>query len=456
MGLQVDRQLLRPATTVILTERGGTDWTRAALAASLAVALVAAVFALLYPSLWYGEHDVSDVVIYQQHAATMAAGRHPYRDFAFEYPPIAAWLFAAPGHSDSYAAYTTWFSFMMFLFTLATATAVAASAVRLWPQGLKPYLAAILFAGALAAVGAIVENRYDMAVALASSLALFFAARRQVVLAAAVLGAGFALKLTPAVLLPVPVVLLLAPSLRRTLAATASFIVVAVAPFIPYLIMAPAGVWHLFTYHMERPLQLESVLTTPFLLGQTMGLVWVDITTSYGSQGIDATGAATAATLSTWLTAAAVLAAYALILRRRRLFLARPELLPLAFLAVVLSTIAFSKVLSPQFFIWLVPLAALVTLEEPLLGALTYATLLLTQINFPGKYWFLVYLEPNAIHWLAARNALLVATFGVALWRLARLRDADEPDGLEAVVRRPLPGRADAGAGAAAHPPVQS
>jgi hypothetical protein len=422
VGVQVTRPLLQPSAGGTLSDVRGTDWTRAALAASLAVALVAAVFALLYPNLWYGEHDVSDIVIIQGHAQTMAAGQEPYRDFAFEYPPIAAWLFAAPGHSDSYAAFTTWFSFMMFLFALATAAVVAATAARLWPEGLKPYLTAILFAGALAAIGAIVYNRFDMAVALAGTLAMFFAARRQVVLAAAVLGAGFALKLTPAVLLPL--VLLLAPSWRRGLAAAGSFVLVAAAPFIPYLIMAPAGVWHLFTYHMERPLQLESVLGTPFLLGQTMRLVWVDVITSFGSQGIAATGATTAASLSTWLTLAAVLAVYGLILRRRRLFVTRPQLLPLAFLAVVLSTMVFGKVLSPQFFIWLVPLAALVTLEEPLLGALTFGTLMLTQINFPGKYWFLVYLEPNAIHWLAARNALLVLTFGVALWRLARLRDA--------------------------------
>ena len=55
---------------------------------------------------------------------------------------------------------------------------------------------------AVAAVGAIVENRFDIAVALAITLAVLFLARKQVVLAAAVIGFGFALKLTPAVFLP--------------------------------------------------------------------------------------------------------------------------------------------------------------------------------------------------------------------------------------------------------------
>ena len=72
---------------------------------------------------------------------------------------------------------------------------------------------------------------------------------------------------------------------------------------------------------------------------------------------------------------------------------------------------AFSKVLSPQYFIWLLPVAALAGLEEPILGALTFATLLLTQINFPAKYWDLVYLEPSSVKWLAVRNVALVVCF---------------------------------------------
>lgn len=419
MGIPVDGGLPQAAASRPATPQQSAFWARALLAAGLGTALVAVVYALLYPGLWYGEHDVSDIVIYLGHAQSMASGHIPYRDFAFEYPPIAAWLFAVPGHTGSYESYLAWFSFTMFLFTVATAAAVAAAAARLWPEGIKPYLAAVLFAAGLAAVGTIVENRFDITVALVLALLIFFLARRQLVLAAAVLGAGFALKLTPAALLPL--VLLLAPSWRRALRAAAVFLAVAAAPFIPYLAMSPSGVWHIFAYHLQRPLQLESVLATPFLIGQTMGLVWVDVTTSFGSQGIAATGSTAAAALSTWLTAAAVLTAYGLIVSRRRLLLERPQALPMAVLAVVLAMMTFAKVLSPQFFIWLLPLAALVTLEEPLAGGLTFAALLLTQIGFPAKYWGLVYLEADSIKWLALRNLALLAGFAVSLWRLIRL-----------------------------------
>lgn len=392
---------------------------RPAVVACLAVALVALVYGVVFPNLWYGEHDISDVIIYEGYAQQMAAGLQPYRDFAFEYPPIAAWLMALPGHSQSYTDYEMWFSLIMFVLTAITGVAVALAAARVWPSGWRPYAAAVLFAAAVACVGAIVENRFDIAVALVITLAVVFLARRQVLLAAAVLGFGFALKLTPAVFLPL--VLLLAPTVRRGVTAVGVFLVTALAPFIPYLIMSPSGVGHIFAYLLDRPVQLESVIATPYLLGKLFGLVWVDVITSYGSQGIVATGSTTAATVSSVLTVAAVVVVYALLLRRRRLLLDSPRALPLAALAIVLSMMAFAKVLSPQFFIWLLPVVALAALEEPILGALCFLVLMLTQVNFPAKYWGLVYLDPSSIKWLAARNVTLVACFLLAIWRLIRL-----------------------------------
>jgi hypothetical protein len=48
------------------------DWMRSALVACLAVTLVAVVYSVDFPNLWYGEHDISDIVIYQGYAQQMA------------------------------------------------------------------------------------------------------------------------------------------------------------------------------------------------------------------------------------------------------------------------------------------------------------------------------------------------------------------------------------------------
>ena len=97
-----------------------------------------------------------------------------------------------------------------------------------------------------------------------------------------------------------------------------------------------------------------------------------------------------AADLSGFLTAAALGAVYLLLLRRRALQRAAPEQLPVAVLALLLAILAFGKVLSPQYVIWIVPVLALVAVSDQLLAGLTALVLLLTHIEFPALYIQLV------------------------------------------------------------------
>ena len=59
-----------------------------------AVALQAIVWAFLIALLWqyriwYGFHDLSDSLWYLHYADLVARGQRVYRDFSFEYPPLA-------------------------------------------------------------------------------------------------------------------------------------------------------------------------------------------------------------------------------------------------------------------------------------------------------------------------------------------------------------------------------
>jgi len=209
--------------------------------------------------------------------------------------------------------------------------------------------------------------------------------------------------------------------LRRWLWPAVLFAAAAVLPFLPWLIIAPRGIWHIFAYHLDRPLQIESVLGTPLFIAHGLGHLWIDIATDYGSQSIAASGATTMVRLSSPLTFLALLAVYGLVVRRRAHLRAAPHDLPLVVLAVILAFLAFGKVLSPQFLIWILPVAALVLIEDPLTGGLALATVFLTQVEFPRLYWDLVYLRGPAWGVVAARNVLLLITFGVTLWRLWRL-----------------------------------
>ena len=84
--------------------------------------------------------------------------------------------------------------------------------------------------------------------------------------------------------------------------------------------------------------------------------------------------------------------------------------------------VAFGKVLSPQFLIWLVPVALLLGGRIGVVaGVLFGAALVTTHLWFPTRYWDLVDLQP--VGWLAlVRNALLVALAVVLVVAMERAR----------------------------------
>jgi hypothetical protein len=428
----------REAAVGAAGETAGLDRGRTLRLIGLSVGLCAAAIGLIvvvfgFAHLWYGLHDISDTSIYFDYAARMAHGFRPYVDFPIEYPPLAIPLFLIPGHTNDVVAYTDWFNVEMFAMLAAAAAATAAAAAHLWRTGRKAWLVDVAFAGSVLATGAIVGNRYDAAVAFILALFLLLLARGYWTAAALALGIGFALKLTPAILLPLVLVLAVR---RRSIAWGACYFALgAFLPFIPYLINGTKGLEYIFTYHLHRPLQIESVLATPLLFGHVIGRLWVEVGTAYGSQFVAATGADTLARLSGVLELVALAVTYGLIWRRRATLRATPRLVPLAVLSLILAFMTFGKVLSPQYFIWILPVVALVIVERRILGFVLIAVLLLTQIEFPANYWSFIALDHGPLMLVIARNMLLLVAFLLTLWHLWNLpASADAAGGVAPTV----------------------
>lgn len=372
---------------------------------------------------WYGFFDVSDIVVYLDYAQKVAAGQAVYRDFAFEYPPLALPLFTLPYRGDP-AAYPTWFAAEMILLGTAAAALTGATAAAIWRGLWRPLAAGGAFALAVLAAGAITANRYDVAVALTLAACLFFLARRLPTAAGAALGVGVALKLTPGLLLPL--VLIVAETRRRALLAFIGFLVFAAVPFLPFLGRLD-GLTGVVTYHAQRPLQIESVPGTPYLIAGAAGAWGVGTGTSFGSQSLAGPGSELVGRASVWVGLLLVAGVYVLVWRRRASLRAAPERVPVAALACVLAFTVANKVLSPQFLCWTFPLVALVVVGRGALqritGILTLGAIALTQVEFPYLYWRMVSLEPGPVAVVAARNAVLVgaaALAAVTVWRLPR------------------------------------
>lgn len=387
-------------------------------AAAAAVLLGISFYALI---TWLEHGRLSDVDGYQQHAEAIRSGQMPYRDFPFEYPPAAVPPMLLPAYmSWSYAT-----SFAVLMGVCGAGCIVAArSALSTVGAGAARAWAVLLAIGVSPLVlGSLFDTRFDLWPTLLAVGALAALVGERPVLSGALLGLGFAAKLWPAILLPIALVHLWRRRGRAgALAHLAAFVGVSAACFLPFAMIAPHGLRAMFADQLGRPLQVESLGAAALMAAEHLGLRPLATIDSHGAQALSGRGAGLAADLSTVLEIAAVLAVWIAFLRRRD---AGGETVLLAAGAAVAALIAFDKVLSPQYLIWLVPFVFLVRGERGLLGGgLLFLALGLTQSWFPVHYWTLALGHASPWSWyLLARDLALVAIAVLFLLELSRGRD---------------------------------
>jgi uncharacterized membrane protein len=416
--------------------RGGSPLRRGPLAPPqrgrrhvLAAVLLAAVVLLgpvpvLFDHWWYPAHYLTDVSVDYHYAHTVVAGQTPYRDFLPEYPPLSLWVTAIPavslnGHAVDFQTYQVRFALEMFLLTALMAAVVVLIAARFWRETSRPYLAAVGCVMFVLAVGPLVENRFDVGVALINALVLLALVYRRLAVAALMVGVGCAFKITPIILLPLLVVL--AGWSRRAVAVCVLALGVAAVGFLPYLFTATAGVGHVFAYQTRRPLEIESVLGLPVVVDHLLSGARLYTAFSYHSRSLVGPHSATMTRLSAPLAILALLGVSALLWRARAALRAQPGKAALGMFALYLAFLCTDRVLSPQYLIWLIPVAVIVALDDPLLGLAAMVTAALTQLEFPVLWHHVIAFHRVDLEWLCVRNLSLFATFALAAWRLWRL-----------------------------------
>ncbi len=250
--------------------------------------------------------------------------------------------------------------------------------------------------------GSLILSRFDLWPALLATTALAALLAQRHRLGWALLGAAVAAKLWPVVLVPLALVWSWrAGRLRAALAGLAA----AVVAFLPFAILAPRGLWHSLSGQASRPLQIEGLGAALFTaLGHPR------VITTHGSQNVAGHGAVAAVFVV--LQLAALVAAWVAFARgpvTRDRFLRYSA-------ASVCAFVAFGKVLSPQFLLWLIPLVPLVRGRRGMLAtAFLTLALVLTQVWFPKHYWdYALHFDRAAV--VLVRDLTLVVLFGVLAW----------------------------------------
>ena len=366
------------------------------------------------------EAEGTDIPLYTRYAGSVLDGRIPYRDFFFEYPPGALAAIVAPGiGSPSVHAFATRFAVTM-LVALGL-TALACAGVLATIRGSRDQLVRTLGLVALCPLllGPIALKRFDSLPALLTVVALFLLVRRSFVWSAFVLGVATAVKIYPVLLLPLVVAAALGRSRRAALGAGLSFAAGCAVLVLPFLVVSPGGIESSIRWQLDRHLQFESTFASIALLGHTVAGVSVGL---FGEAASYALGG-TRGTLLGLLTTGAFLAGLLLVWWRAPRLARSGDGVVLGFAATIAVVVAFARVLSPQYLLWLVPLVPLVRGGVGRLAtALLAAALILTNIWFPDRYGDVISsLDGDSIVLLFARNALLVALAAVLVveaWRV--------------------------------------
>lgn len=365
--------------------------------------------------------ESNDVQLYREAGEALLNGALPYRDFFIEYPPASLLAFVIPALlSGSASGFATAFATEMSLFLAASLALVALAARSLDRSWLAPTL---VFAAAAVILYPVSTVRYDPLATLTLATAAWAAITSRPLTGYAALGIGAAAKLVPVLALPALAATAWSkrdrepPGIKtlalRSVPGVATFCGIVGLLFGAALFIGGSSFVQSFAYHSDRGLQLESVWTSVL-----MALGWVQgISFEFGAFDVSGRGTGLASSLSLRVTLA-LLGVTAFVMYREHCGggLARADF-PRFAAAFVLAFMIASKVLSPQYMLWLLPLLPLATIG--LSGAGVAAIFLVacwttTQI-YPAHYGQLMDLDSGAVAFLLVRNLLLILLWALML-----------------------------------------
>lgn len=362
-----------------------------------------------------GRLVINDVTLYTQWAQILQTGRFPVGDEMWQYPPLVGPVLAFGALIPPNP------TLGLMLLMLAADVAVFVVLVRAARRGGSiEGVWAWVAAGML--IGPVWLTRFDVLPSLFAVLGLLALSRP--VRAGMWLGVGALLKVWP-------VLLLIAVPRRSWPRAVVGFATTA-AVLLVWLLATMDGAGSFATEQRARGLQLESVPAWLFLLGHHLG--WHrHFEYRYGAMEVIAPGTHVAALVFT-VAGLLLLAAVAALRLLGRLDQALPADIGLV---VVLLSMVTSRVLSPQYFIWVAAVASVcllspTTVMRPVI-VLLMPVAALGQVLYPMHYNWLLSDDWNGLVIQTVRVVLLVGATCWGTWRLLQPHDGVRDVGVDSL-----------------------
>ena len=347
-------------------------------AVAIALALLSSI--AMTDALW--GRIGGDVTLYRNVSHDLLIGKLPYRDRPLEYPPYCVPIFLLPRLVVDTEHYLGGFMALALLID-AVMKGFLIRAGRISAQGMRALGPVALYSFAVPFLQHHYLQRFDTWPALLSvALAMVFA-KRKYLTSGVLLSVGVFLKVYPIVFGPA---LLFGALRKRKLPRFLSGLIAGILP--AALISLTLPWWSFLFFQANRGLEAESIYASVIWLGKHLG--WWPATWGHVIAWSEVLGPVAAAVVpwarATWIVTTLVSAgaATARLWRQPEISLgelARVLLIPL------LAFVIFNPVLSPQFMIWLLGLAALVTLEGSVWAPLAILfCAMITPIESPSLF----------------------------------------------------------------------
>lgn len=368
---------------------------------------------------------ISDLPLYEQNAQKLLReGLWPYRDWKFEYPPLAFPLMVIPAWAQKVLGLTGMESYRsLFGLLLLPFDYFLYAALRRRPPFPE---AAFLYVNLTALLWLLFFDRFDIVIGFL--LALPFLLRETAPgdrRAALAWGLGGALKLVTLPLAPLPALFWARIEVKRVVLQYFFLVTAPIALSCALAGWLGGGEISFLSHHSNRGVQVESIAGSLVMAMRAFLGLAGGVNTNFGAQHIGELKGLVPASRVLFFGSLGFTYFFLWWGRERRNLLAACWLLISGF-------VTFGYVLSPQFMLWLIPLglcaAAVVPAGPRRVAWLVIFSLAvaLTGLNF-RFYWQYINLNHLAVLGVLARNGLLVLLWGLS-WRWMR-RPAAEPLG---------------------------